>query len=107
MLKHLSVQDYEINSLIVMDPGKRFSGSVHYEDFKDLNMRSLEYLTLTSISWREAEIIMDLALRSTHEEMVLNVQKIGTVTESFLRHDLIKRVYGMYLTAGKLFGVLC
>lgn len=101
MLKALSSLNYGINSLAVFDSNKAFPNSVHSKDFENLNLRSLRNLHMTDIGCKEAEMLMDLALQSTHEEITLELRETGTMTDSILNHDLIKRVHGMRLWTSK------
>jgi hypothetical protein len=80
--------------------------NVQYDDVEDLNMGSLEKLTLQDLETEEMEIFMDLALQSTCKEITLQLEDKGYIELSILRHDLIKRVSGLILSASESCGVL-
>jgi hypothetical protein len=93
-----------IRSLVVHASGKYSAYSVRDEDFRDLDLDSLEDLTLMGVSL--GGTLMELALRSSHEKMTLRLNT-GAIKPSLLRHDFIKRVVNFYLLAGESYNVLC
>jgi hypothetical protein len=79
--------------------------SIQGDDVKNLNTRSLKKLTLKDIDHEEAEIFMDLGLQSTCEEITLFLE--NTFIEPFLlRHEFMKRIYGINLSASEYYDVL-
>jgi hypothetical protein len=104
MLNFISVHNCVIRSLVVHAFGKYTAYPARDEDFRDLNLGSLEDITFMGIS--SEETLMDLALRSSHEKMTLRLNT-GAIEPSLLRHDFIKRVVNFYLLAGESYNVLC
>jgi hypothetical protein len=104
MLKVVLSRNCGIGSLSVMDEEGQFPGSVRYEDFKDLNMGSLEALSLVGIDPKEAEMLMDLASQSTYEDFFFNLQHGGRIPASLFKHDLFKRASGINLVASEFCG---
>jgi hypothetical protein len=51
-------------------------------------------------------MLMDLALQSTHEKMTFRLEA-STIGSSLPKHDLIKRVVKLYISAGRSRDVLC
>ncbi|PVG01802.1 hypothetical protein CPB86DRAFT_794798 [Serendipita vermifera] len=81
-----------INSLIIDNDGNLDSpDGIRNGELERLNMGSLEYLRLTSITSEKVETILDLALQSTCQEMVVNIN-ILSITPTILEHDILKRV---------------
>jgi hypothetical protein len=104
MLKVILSRNCGIGSLSVMDEREQFPGSIQYEDFKDLDMGSLEALSLVGIDPKEAEMLMDLASQSTYEDFFFNLQHGGRIPASLFRNDLFKRASGMNLVASEFCG---
>jgi hypothetical protein len=98
MLNFISVHNCVIRSLVVHAFGKYTAYPARDEDFRDLNLGSLEDITFMGIS--SEETLMDLALRSSHKKMTLRL-KTGAIKPSLLRHNLIQRVINLYIFAGK------
>jgi hypothetical protein len=107
LLKMISSCNHSINSLSLWDHSpKFFSHSVQYEDVKDLNLRSLEKLDLRCISFKEAEMFMDLALQSTREKITLHLENLDVIKTSLLTHGLLKRLHGLSLSASEFYSIL-
>jgi hypothetical protein len=87
-------------------PYESYPGGVRYEDVKDLNMGSLEYLALDDLGSEGAKMLMDLALRSTREEITLHLRELNETKSSVLRNDFMGRISGLDLIACELFCVL-
>jgi hypothetical protein len=81
-------------------------GSVQYDDVKDLNLGSLDKLTLRDLDTEEMEGFMDLALESTCKEITFQLEVKGFIERSILRHDLMKHISGLILSASESCGVL-
>jgi hypothetical protein len=68
-------------------------------------MVSLKYLDMKDIGREGAEMLMDLALQSTYEEITLRLQD-EILESSVLRHDFMRRISGLKLSAGQFYSVL-
>jgi hypothetical protein len=113
LIKIISSRKYSINSLSVWNPNrydwkpyKSYPGGIRYEDVKDLDLRSLEYLGLGNIGCKKIEMLMDLALQSTREEITLDLGEIDDIKPSVLRHDFMGRISVLDLSACELFGII-
>jgi hypothetical protein len=119
LLQFLSSRSHPISSLSLCnwyryDPSgiwghptlESYPRSVQYEDVKGLNLRSLEKLVLHSVSSKEAEMLMDLALQSTREKIILHLEYLDTLEQKILKHDLINRTSELFLSSGEFYGTL-
>jgi hypothetical protein len=87
-------------------PYESYPGGVHYEDVKSLNMKSLKSLHVEDLDSKEVEMLMDLALQSTREEIGLNLIDLESLEPSILRHDFMKCVSRLVLSSCELYSVL-
>jgi hypothetical protein len=70
-------------------------------------MKSLKSLHVKDLDSKEVEMLMDLALQSTREEIVLNLIDLeGLLGPSILRHDFMKCISRLVLSACELYSVL-
>jgi hypothetical protein len=114
LLKILSSSKRSIHTLFVGDTHdytvgntlESYPRNVQYDDVKNLNMGSLKKLTLQDLVTKEAEIFMDLALQSTCEEITLQLEDEDYIELSILKHDLMKRISGLVLSASESCSVL-
>jgi hypothetical protein len=79
---------------------------IEYEDIKGLNLGPLEELVLDSISSKEAEMLMDLALQSTREKITLHIENLEDLEELHLNHDLVNRTSELFLSSREFYGAL-
>jgi hypothetical protein len=100
MLRSLSFRKAAINSLTIHDDHYQPDlNCIHIDDFMDLNVESLEEVILTGPSSDQAEQILDLALRSTCEEMTIELTMM-LMDPALLTHDLIRRCVQLHISAG-------
>jgi hypothetical protein len=99
----LSVWDPNRNS---WGPYESYPGGVRHEDIKYLNVGSLEYLALDHIGSEEAQMLMDLALQSTCEEITLHLRELDSLDPSVLRHGFMRHISILYLLDREFYSVL-
>jgi hypothetical protein len=100
VLRLLSSRKTAIKSLVIHDGNYQTdSNPVYVDDFKDLNMELLQKIILRVPSSNQVAQILDLALRSTCEEMAVELA-IVSMGPALLAHDLIRRCAQLLISAG-------
>jgi hypothetical protein len=88
MLELISSSERSIRSLRVTNTS---STPLTTSYFQRLNLADLQEFEVVKLPWVQSRQLMDLALRSTHSNMILKIQE-EQLTLDLLRHDLLKQV---------------